>query len=280
MSRALAREIPGRDRPRASEPREDRLDRREQHVGDRDVDRRQARRAGRRRPARRARHRWPRRWRRVTSTATGSSSIAVTGAKPSRAAAIASTPEPQPDVEQAAALEAAQQVDAELRRGMRSGAERAARVDHHCGQVGRRRLPRWADPDPTRRHRAVEGAPRVLPPGGDGVAVAFGNTARIRLSPGRRVGDELQAACSLDLLEPLGMQVEHHAPACLGRLGADADHDTQQLVHQRSSAAGTATGRPSGGSARLGRRPPIGVVTRSAQRKALFSRRKKPSSLS
>ena len=39
------------------------------------------------------------------------------------------------------------------------------------------------------------------------------------------VRDELQAAFSLDLLEPLGVQVEHRARDCLGRLEVDADDD-------------------------------------------------------
>ena len=65
----------------------------------------------------------------VASIAAASMSTPSTGAKPSSAAAIERTPEPQPTSSSDARLELLQQREAELRRRMRAGAERAARVD-------------------------------------------------------------------------------------------------------------------------------------------------------
>src|SRR5262252_4719656 len=46
---------------------------------------------------------------------------------------------------------------------MRAGAERTARVDDDGDRVGRRPLPRRADPAAADPHAVVEGAPPVLP---------------------------------------------------------------------------------------------------------------------
>ena len=99
----------------------------------------------------------------VASTAAGSSSTAITGPKPSFAAAIESTPEPQPTSSRLARLELQQQLEAEARRRVRAGAERAARVDDDRDRAGRRLLPRRPDPERADPDRPVELAPAILP---------------------------------------------------------------------------------------------------------------------
>jgi hypothetical protein len=46
---------------------------------------------------------------------------------------------------------------------VRTGAERAARIDHDRDRVGRRLLPRRPDPETTNADAVVKGAPAVLP---------------------------------------------------------------------------------------------------------------------
>ena len=74
---------------------------------------------------------------------------AMTGAKPSRAAGDREHARAAADVEQRpAARELGEQLDAEPRRRVGTGAERAARVDDDGARRIGRRLPRRADPDP------------------------------------------------------------------------------------------------------------------------------------
>ena len=67
------------------------------------------------------------------------------------------------DVEQARRGELEQELEAEPRRRVRAGAERAARVDDDRERVGGRRLPRRPDPERADPDRPVELAPAVLP---------------------------------------------------------------------------------------------------------------------
>ena len=96
-----------------------------------------------------------------------SESTAVTGAKPSFAAAIASTPEPQPrSANEPAGVEVEQQLEAQPRRRVRAGAERAPGVDHDLGHAGphRRLLPRRPHVElPADEDRHVEALPALLP---------------------------------------------------------------------------------------------------------------------
>src|SRR5581483_6097568 len=74
---------------------------------------------------------------------------------------------PAPDVEEARRLHVLQELEAEPRRRMRSGAEGATGIDHDCDRVRARLLPRGTDPAATDPHAVVESAPAVLPPFGD-----------------------------------------------------------------------------------------------------------------
>ncbi len=98
---------------------------------------------------------------------SGSLSRATTGANPSLAAAIASTPDPQPTSSSEPAVERQQKLEAEPRRGVRAGAEGAARIDHDRERVRGRGLPRRPQPERPDPHRPVEAPPPILPAGLD-----------------------------------------------------------------------------------------------------------------
>ena len=99
------------------------------------------------------------------------------------------------DVEEAPARLGEQELEAEARRRVRPGAERAAGVDHDRDRAGVGLLPGRADPERADAHRPVECAPAVLP--------ALLDVGRARAAEGRpepllparvRVGDQLDAA--------------------------------------------------------------------------------------
>ena len=160
---AVGGEVAGGDRRAAS-----RASRRRPGRARARCSRRRARRAGGPRPAasrRRASTSTPfaAAFSRVTSTATSSTSTATTGAKPSFAAAIERTPEPQPTSSSEPRRSSSSSSSAEPGRGMRAGAERTAGVDHDRERLGRRLLPRRPDPERADPDRVVELAPAVLP---------------------------------------------------------------------------------------------------------------------
>ena len=122
-----------------------------------------------------------------------------------------------------------QELEAEPRRRVRPGAERAAGVDHDRDRAGVGLLPRRADPERADAHRPVECAPAVLP--------ALLDVGRARAAEGRPepllaarvgVGDQLDAAGGLPLLEALGEELEHQRAAVLGLRGADGHGDPAQ----------------------------------------------------
>ena len=126
-----------------------------------------------------------------------STSQASTGSKPSRAAAIASTPVPQPQSASApAGLELEQQLEAQARRVVRAGAERLAGVDHEVDAVAvERRLPRrpHAQPPEAPAHvdRPVERLPALRPVVGD---LARGDVDERVAGGGAQVGQRGQLA--------------------------------------------------------------------------------------
>ena len=152
---------------------------------------------------------------RVTSTATSSTSTATTGAKPSFAAAIEMTPEPQPTSS-----------SDPRRSSSRSSSE--SRVEG-CAPVPNARpgsittasasaggvLPRRPDPERADPDRVVELAPAVLPAVVD---LADGCVREGREHPlgGGAVGGELDGAGVLLLLEPLGRELDERRPQLLG----------------------------------------------------------------
>ena len=151
---------------------------------------------------------------RVASIDGASTSTPSTGAKPSSAAAIESTPEPQPTSSSEPRLELLQQLEAEPRRRVRAGAERAAGVDHDRERVAGRRPPTAARPRAADADRPVERAPPVLPARLDvGGARAAEERPDALLAGGVRVGGELDAVRPVDLLEALGEELEHASRA-------------------------------------------------------------------
>ena len=123
------------------------------------------------------------------------------------------------DVEHASPLLALEQLQAELRRRMAAGAERAARVDHDRERVGVGLLPGWADPERADANRLVELAPAVLPVLFD---VRRGGAAEGLPDPllaGRvRVRRQLEgAAVAAELLEAFGKSSSMTARASSAR---------------------------------------------------------------
>ena len=144
-------------------------------------------------------------------------------------------PEPQPTSSKRAALELLQELEAEPRRRVRARAEGAAGVDDDRERVGRRRLPRRADPERADPDRPVERAPAVLPARLDVVAAGAAEEVPEALLPARvRVGGELDALRAVDLLEALGEELEHRRAGLLEPLEADLDGHSAQAAQRNA----------------------------------------------
>ena len=93
---------------------------------------------------------------------------------------------------------------------MSAGPERLSRVDHDGGQLRRRLLPGRADPERPDDGGNVKPLPLVLPAGSDRAAR---DRAEARPQPARprlvREGDELDRLPGLLLRKALGKQLEH-----------------------------------------------------------------------
>ena len=87
------------------------------------------------------------------------------------------------DVEQARPLQRLDQLEAELRRRVRTGSEREPGVDHDRHETGRGPLPRRPDPERADLDRAVEAHPLALPAVGHGSTRMSPNLARSRSAP-------------------------------------------------------------------------------------------------
>ena len=128
---------------------------------------------------------------------------------------------------------------------MRTGAERAAGVDDDRRCVDRRRLPRRPEPHATRPHRSVELAPAVLPARLDVGDVRVRKRLSDRGFPGGvDVRRKLDVAAVVDLLEAVRRKVEKACDRVLALRPRNAQRDPDE----------------------------------PAQRNALLSRSKKPSS--
>ena len=144
---------------------------------------------------------------------------------------------------------AGEQLDAEPRRRVRTGAERAARVDHDRRQAPRSGVsqggPIQRPPTDDRPvERRANGPPSPL---STSAALAPPNgLPEPLLAVAARVRDQLDRAVALGLLEALGKELDHARARLLGPLGGDGDGDAAE----------------------------------DAQRNALLSRSKKPSSSS
>ena len=165
----------------------------------------------------------------------GSSSTATTGAKPSFAAAIASTPEPQPTSSRLPRGSSSEQLEAEPRRRMRAGPERAARVDDDRGRAVRRLLPRRADPerpDPD----AAGGTRASAPPSPrrprlDGDAAERGSQPRAR-PPRRCTRRARRRPPASRSSKPSGKSSSMSGARLLGALARDDDGDARSSAER------------------------------------------------
>ena len=142
---------------------------------------------------------------------------------------------PAAGVEQAAALEPGEKVDACARRRMRAGPERSPGIDDDRELSGRRRDPRRPDPEPAGADGPMELFPAVFP------SARYGLTRR--LSEGRPdlrfaravgVGGELDGRACLVLLEPGRKALEEPRSGDLGLRARDAERDADEAA-QRSA---------------------------------------------
>ena len=200
---------------------------------------------------------------RVATTLSCSWSRPTTGENPSRAPAIASTPEPQPTsssgpVGEAAGGELEQQLQTQARRCVGAGSERLCRVDHDLldGRAARRGrghlgLPRRAHVqrgNPARgdrrqhEHRPVEGAPALRPVVGDlgrahldervpGGSAHVGQGRDLSGRAVHRVLDHRPAV--VDLLHAGGRELEQLSEHELGLLARDANAEADHAAWWR-----------------------------------------------
>ena len=121
------------------------------------------------------------------------------------------------DVEQAPAVEVGDQLDAELRRGMRAGPEGATRIDHDRGMSrrwGSHGGPTQTPPVTTGWWNARHASSQ---PGSTAFLVAPGNAARISCSHGGvGVDDESDGVGAVDLLKTDRREVEERGANDLG----------------------------------------------------------------
>ena len=203
----------------------------------------------------RARRRWRRRWRRPPRAPRARCRSPITGAKPSFAAAIASTPEPVPrsasgPVRLARVGELEQELEAEPRGRVGAGAERLAGVDD---DVDRPRHPvppplpgrPHDDPPAGDRDRLVEVAPAVGPVVGDlgradldqavagrGLEVGQRRAARRAARRSRTRPSRRPRSSST----PPGRELEQLGEHALGELGLAADGEPDQVPVSRRRA--------------------------------------------
>ena len=172
---------------------------------------------------------------RVASIAGSSMSTPTTGANPSSAAAIESTPEPQPTSSSEPGSTSWRNcrqscvVACEPVPKARPGSTTTASAS------GGRRLPRRPDPERAHSDRLMERAPPVLPAGLDVVAARTAEEVPEALLAARvGVGGELDPLRAVDLLEALGEELEHGRARLLEPLRADLDGDSAQAAQRNA----------------------------------------------
>ena len=160
-----------------------------------------------------------------------------TGANPSSAAAIESTPEPQPTSSRLPRLELLQELEAELGRRVRAGAERAAGVDRRprarppaaSPTAARSRASRRAPAGGTSRQRSSQPVLDVVG------ARAAEEVPEALLAARVRVGGELDAACGRSTSsKPSGNELEHDRARPPRPLRPDLDRDSAQTAQRNA----------------------------------------------
>ena len=204
-------------------------------VRDRDVRRRQRLARARRRAGRSSSTPFAAAFRCVASTAAGSWSTASTGREAEARRRDREHARAAADVEQAPALEPVEQLEAEPRGRVPAGAERAPGIDHDRLDPLGRRLPGRPDPELPDAHRPVEVAPALLPVGGHVVGPHLAERGPEPLLA-RVVGvrDQLEPVGVLDLLEALREELEHQRPRRLGALDRDGRGDAAERAQRKA----------------------------------------------
>src|ERR1041385_791449 len=118
---------------------------------------------------------------------------------------------------------------------MCAGPERATGVDHDDERIGWGCLPRRPDPEPADANRPMEAAPTVLPAGLDVSTFAGAEEVpEALLAGGVRVRGELDPARPLDLLEPLGEELDHRRARLFGTVVPDLDGDAPEAAQRNA----------------------------------------------
>ena len=140
------------------------------------------------------------------------------------------------DVEEGAALGGRrEELDAEPRRRMRTGAERTAGVDHDRASGIGCLLPGRPDPEPPDGDRVMEGPPRVLPSLRHRLHHGIRELAEERIDVRNRdVGSKLDHVAVHDLLEPGRHELEEPRPDRLGLVAEGADGEAPEVAHADS----------------------------------------------
>ena len=138
-------------------------------------------------------------------------------------------------IEQAAALEPGEKVDACARRRMRTRPESSPGIDDDRELSGRWRDPRRPDPDPAGADGAMELLPAVFPPARNGLTRRL-SEGRPDLRLARTVGvrDELDGRICLMLLEPSRKALEEPRSGDLGFRARDAECDADEAAQRRA----------------------------------------------
>ena len=119
---------------------------------------------------------------------------------------------------------------------MRTGAERAAGVDHDRASGIGRLLPGRPDPEPPDGDRVMEGPPRVLPSLRHRLHDGIRELAEKRIDVRNRdVGRQLDHVAVHDLLEPGRHELEEPCPDRLGLVAEGADGEAPEVAHAAPS---------------------------------------------
>ena len=139
------------------------------------------------------------------------------------------------DVEQGADVDLLEELQAEPGRRVRARPEGATGIDDDSKRIGRWCLP-WR-PDPERPHsdRLMERAPPVLPAGLDvGAARSAEEVPEALFAAGVGIRGELDPLRTVDFLESLGEELEHGRARLLEPLRADLDCDSAQAAQRNA----------------------------------------------
>ncbi len=141
------------------------------------------------------------------------------------------------DVEEGAALGGRrEELDAEPRRRMRTGAERAAGVDHDRASGIGCLLPGRPNPEPADGDRVMEAPPRVLPSPRHRLHHGIRELTEERIDVrNRNVGRELDHVAVHDLLEPGRHKLEKPRPDRLDLVAEGADGEAPEVAHAAPS---------------------------------------------